>query len=332
MYSGCTQEVLAEFPGLSFMNCPKCGGACSCAMEPPTSELMPDLIMAEGPVGSGSLTTSASGGTEVGAWRDELADRLSRYRARRKAPPPRYPSLTLPFGKAEYTVRTVPEKPGTFSAFEGSSNRALALDNASPQVEVQPEPPAPPRIPGPAQQTGAKIIEFPRFAWAPPPPPSDQLAEAVGEQLRILEVPDLQPALPALGGITIEPDQPEAVEKRLGIDIPLQIAPLERRLAASAIDGLIVSFASALFGFIFWKVAAVRPPDVQALTLAAGTLAVFWAVYQYLLIVYSGSTPGLRAAGLELTRFDGSSTTRSLRRWRILAAYLSALSLGMGYG
>jgi hypothetical protein len=50
-----------------------------------------------------------------------------------------------------------------------------------------------------------------------------------------------------------------------------------------------------------------------------------------LLIVYSGTTPGLRLAGLELTRFDGTGTTRSLRRWRILASYLSAASLGMGY-
>ena len=75
----------------------------------------------------------------------------------------------------------------------------------------------------------------------------------------------------------------------------------------------------------------MRPPEIQLLTLAAGTLAVFWAGYEYLLIVYSGTTPGLHAAGLELTRFDGSSTTRSLRRWRILASYLSAFSLALGY-
>jgi uncharacterized RDD family membrane protein YckC len=57
----------------------------------------------------------------------------------------------------------------------------------------------------------------------------------------------------------------------------------------------------------------------------------FWAAYQYLLVVYAASTPGLRAAGLELARFDGTSTSRSLRRWRVLAAWLSAVSLGMGY-
>ncbi len=65
--------------------------------------------------------------------------------------------------------------------------------------------------------------------------------------------------------------------------------------------------------------------------LAAGIPCLFWAAYQYLLIVYAASTPGLRVAGLELTRFDGTSTTRSLRRWRALAGCLSGLSLGMGY-
>ena len=149
--------------------------------------------------------------------------------------------------------------------------------------------------------------------------------------MRILEVPEVAPPLPALGGITIEPAEKLEAEKRPGIDVPLQTAPLRRRLLASMIDGVIVAAASALFGFIFWKVTAVRPPKVQILASAAAILCLFWAAYQYLLLVYSNSTPGLRIARLELARFDGSSTNRSLRRWRVLASYLSAASLGMGY-
>jgi hypothetical protein len=146
-----------------------------------------------------------------------------------------------------------------------------------------------------------------------------------------LEVPEIAPPLPALGGITIEATENQEAERRPGIDIPLQSAPLGLRLIAALVDGLIIAAASTLFGFIFWKVAAVRPPQVQILGLATGIPWLFWAFYQYLLIVYSASTPGLRAAGLELARFDGSLTSRSLRRWRVLASYLSALSLGMGY-
>jgi uncharacterized RDD family membrane protein YckC len=148
---------------------------------------------------------------------------------------------------------------------------------------------------------------------------------------RILEVPEVAPLPPALGGITIEPARVEEPEKRPGIDIPLQSAPLGRRLLASGIDGLIIGAASALSGFIFWKIALVRPPQLQMLSLAAAVPCLFWAAYQYLLLVYAGSTPGLRLARLQLSRFDGTPARRSLRRWRVLASYLSAASLGMGY-
>jgi uncharacterized RDD family membrane protein YckC len=153
----------------------------------------------------------------------------------------------------------------------------------------------------------------------------------VGEQLRILEVPEVAPPLPALGGITIEPVPSSEPERRPGVDFPLLGASLGRRMLACVFDGLILASASALFAYIFWSIAGVRPPKLQLLGLAIGIPGSFWAAYQYLLITYSAATPGLLVARLELTRFDGSSTSRSLRRWRILASYLSALSLGMGY-
>jgi hypothetical protein len=328
------QEGLASSSGLAFMNCSKCGEVCSCVAGVSEEEVIAEAATDESEPKLGEVSEVAKSDSDPGAWRDELSERLSRYRTRRKAPPPRYPSLKLPFERVAYPSRAAAAE-SNFPAFEAKSDQALALDGVpsepvpSALIEVE-------KLPAPRRTTAivapsAKIIEFPRFAWAPPPPPPDQLAEPVGEQLRILEVPEFQPPPPALGGIMIEPVPAEPIEKQLGIDIPLQIAPLERRLAAAAVDGVIIASASALFGFIFWKIAAVRPPQVQLVSLGAGMLAVFWALYQFLLIVYSGSTPGLGAAGLELTRFDGTGTSRSVRRWRILAGYLSALSLGMGY-
>lgn len=273
------------------------------------------------------------------AWRGELAARLSRYRARRKAPPPRYPSLKLPFEASPSAPRPSVNDSPRFAAFESVSNHALALDapRNEPLVEsgaaASEEPVIRTATPvsSPVSQVSAKIIEFPRYAWAPPPPPPDQLAEPVSDKPRILEVPEIAPPPPALGGISIEPAQIQEIEKRPGIDFPLQSAPLGRRLIACLLDGLLVTVASSLFGFIFWNVAAVQPPQLQLYGLAGSVLFVFWTLYQYLLIVYSASTPGLRAVGLQLTRFDGTPTTRSLRRWRLIASYLSALSLGMGY-
>jgi uncharacterized RDD family membrane protein YckC len=265
--------------------------------------------------------------------------------------PPRYPSLTLKFGPVEapsHATTAHDAKPLQFGSFEPVSDQALALN------EMRPSPTdirnikneglhhsQDDSISRPAASAGAKIIEFPRpprepaawesLMWGPPTPPSDQLAEPVSDRPRILDVPEIIPPEPALGGITIKPAESREPEKRPGIDFPLQSASLPRRLLAAAIDSLIIALASALFGFIFWKVTAIRPPLPQIVILAAGLPCVLWAAYQYLLIVYASSTPGLRLAGLTLTRFDGTATTRSLRRWRVLASYLSAASLGMGY-
>lgn len=314
------------------MNSEKCGDVCGCPMEPPPAadESVEEAIPSGQPRGIASED-------HAGAWRDELSARLNRYRSRRKAPPPRYPSLKLPFGTLERSSRSVPTENPTFSPLDSPSNQAVTLDRVSPPYS----PPAQPEVkagesttavarPAPPHPS-AKIIEFPRSAWAPPPPPPDQLAGPVGEQLRILEVPEVAPPLPALGGITIEPAPASEPERRPGVDFPLLGASLARRMVACVFDGLIIASASALFGYVFWRIAGVRPPELQLLGLAIGIPALFWAAYQYLLITYAAATPGLLVARLELTRFDGSSTSRSLRRWRILASYLSALSLGMGY-
>jgi uncharacterized RDD family membrane protein YckC len=292
----------------------------------------------------GDRSSKALSGEDPAAWRDELAARVDRYRSRRKPRPPRYPSLRLRF-EPEESFRdfssssgdSVPVAPP--AAFENVSHRVLASDGATATEPTVPRgetadtrstAATSSSAPIPWQsQSGAKIIEFPRFGTAELPL-TDELAEPVMERPRILEAPEIAPA-PALGGITIETVQQKEIEKRPGIDFPLQSARLTRRIAAAAFDGAIIAVASVLFGFIFWKVTAIQPPRFQFLGLGAGIPCLLWAAYQYLLIVYSGSTPGLRMAGLEVTYFDGSRPSRSRRRWRVLASYLSAISLGMGY-
>ena len=315
------------------MDCEK-SDVSGCPMEPlPTEVAIHDPNSVEH-AASAARSEVASAQEENSAWRDELSAKLNRYRARRKAPPPRYPSLKLPFGPLESGPR--PAVPET-QVFEPIANHALALDEVQPAIHVQgPSIPnsfveAEPQARQEPSHAGAKIIEFPRFAWGPPSPPPDQLAEPVMDRLRILEVPEVAPPPPALGGILIEPAQKPELEKRPGIDIPLQSARLRSRALATLVDAVLIGAAFSLFGFIFWKITSIRPPLLQTTAIAAGIACILWAAYQYLLIVYSGSTPGMRAARLELTRFDGSPARRSLRRWRVLASYLSFASLGMGY-
>ncbi len=283
-------------------------------------------------------------------WRQEVAARLNRYQARRKPRPPRYPSLQLRFEEEVLpSSTTVSSEPAVFSHAATFSNQALALDRFAQEVSetIESSVCAPPEagseiaaeslrsstVAPSAQsraQITAKIIEFPR-SWMPPVAPMDELAEPVIDRPRILEAPEVVPPPPALGGITIEPAAQPASEKRPGIDTPLQSAPPGRRIFSAAVDDAIIAAACALFGFIFWKMTAIRPPRIQILGLAAGLASLFWATYQYLLVVYSGSTPGLRLAKLEVARFDGSPASRRLRRWRVLASFLSAGSLGLGY-
>jgi uncharacterized RDD family membrane protein YckC len=303
-----------------------------------------ELLAATNPLPAGTPATqaepeahfepAAQAEPDDSAWRDELSARLNRYRSRRKMPPPRYPSLKLRFDAAEPS-RDGDQASGAAASFEPLSDRALALDGlteVTPEVSGEPARSADVPVHSTAvPQPRAKVIEFPRFAWAPPAPPPDQLAEPVMDRPRILDVPEVAPPPPALGGITIEPAVKADFEKRPGIDIPLQGASLRRRILAGVVDAAIVGAASATFGYIFWKVAAVIPPLQQGVGLAIGLPIVLWAAYQYLMIVYAGSTLGLRAAGLALARFDGSPARRALRRWRVLASYLSAMSLGMGY-
>jgi uncharacterized RDD family membrane protein YckC len=325
--------------------CPEVGAQQE--LEIPSAELPGPDAGVETAREHGGETSSPAGSSP---WRQEVADRLNRYQSRRKPRPPRYPSLRLRF--EEQISPAAPASSAEAHGFEPAagpfSHQALALDpfaggscdvlevglapsEQSSAIARDPRPAA--VLPIAAQnktQITAKILEFPR-SWTPPPAPPDELAEPVMDRPRILEAPELVPPPPALGGITIEPAARPAAEKRPGIDIPLQSASLRRRILSAAIDDAIVVMACALFGFIFWKMTAIRPPRIQMLGLAAGLAGVFWATYQYLLLVYAGNTPGLRLAKLELARFDGTPASRRLRRWRVLASFLSAGSLGLGY-
>lgn len=274
---------------------------------------------------------------EAPAWRDEVAERLNRYRSRRKPPPPRYPSLSLRFEPEQSPRELSLLSDDSFPADAPTLEKRSDCEVVRGATAVKPTSPDAEQAASPFVQTGrpaysrAKIIEFPRSAASDPPrAPLDELAEPVIEHPRILEAPEIVPA-PALGGITIDTEARKEIEKQPGIDYPLQSAPLARRIIAATLDWMIIAAASVLFAFIFWKIAAVQPPRFQMLGLVFGIPCLLWAAYQYLFIVYSGSTPGLRLAGLDVASFDGSRPNRRRRRWRVLASYLSATSLGMGY-
>ncbi|MGC2185490.1 MAG: RDD family protein [Terriglobales bacterium] len=261
------------------------------------------------------------------AWRREVAARLSHYRARRRTREPRYPSLQLKF-ETEPTFDAPAEAPRPTAAPALRQTVDYLPSAAAPRITLA-EPASHPRIMPAITETTAKVIEF--ASYSPAPRAFDELAEPVLDRPRIIEAPELVPPPPALGGFLIEPVEEPANERRPGFEIPLQAAPMIRRLAASAIDAVLVMFAFAAFAYIFFRVTAELPPMAKGAGTGVLLIAWLWSAYQYLLLVYSGATPGLKLARLELHRFDGSPVPLRLRRWRVLTSVLSGLSLGLGY-
>jgi uncharacterized RDD family membrane protein YckC len=261
------------------------------------------------------------------AWRREVAERLSHYRARRRTPEPRYPSLQLKF-ETEPSFNAPAEAPQPPAAPAIRQTVDYVPSAAAPRITLA-EPANYPRIMPAITETTAKVIEF--ASYSPAARALDELAEPVLDRPRIIEAPELVPPPPALGGFLIEPAEEPANERRPGFEIPLQAAPMARRVAATAIDAFLVMSAFAAFAYIFFRFTAELPPLAKIAGSGALLIGLMWSAYQHLLLVYSGTTPGLKLAKLELHRFDGSPVPLRLRRWRVLTSVLSGLSLGLGY-
>jgi uncharacterized RDD family membrane protein YckC len=288
------------------------------------------------PLCLGDATPSA--GDSPPDWREELAVKMQEYRARRKPREPKYPSLELPF---EMFVEKPFEKlePGRAVAAEAASRTSLAMDHSFDESRDEPEAEsAPPKVAqlvpeirevapaAPAATPTTNLIEFPRYAtvalW-------DELAEPFVDQPRILDAPELVPPQPALGGILLEPSQ-DANQRPIE-EVPIHPASIVRRLLAAIFDALFVAAATVLWGWIFLKLTHVVPPSQQLLIAGALVPGTLWVGYQYLLLVGTGTTLGLRVCRLELVSFDGSIAPKTRRRWRLLASVLSAASLMLGY-
>ncbi len=291
------------------------------------------------------------------SWRVEVAARVERYRTRRKPRTPRYPSLLLPFDAPESWSRPAPP---SWSAASATAPAQAGQDFACQAKEGQ----APVGVPSLAElrqtseqvqhrypEESAKVIEFPRSA-AIPVYHASELADPVFDydRPRIVETPEILPPPPALGGMLIEPVQQEPADRRADIPLPSAhpTASITRRALAGLVDSVVLVTALAAFAAIFVRLNISLNPGLKlSLNPAQGPLPMFagptfaaafavvallfWMAYEYLFVVYTGSTPGLRAARLRLTGFDGLPLSRRSRRWRVLASFLSAFSAGLGY-
>lgn len=314
---------------------------------------------------------AASGAKHSEAWRDEVASRLDRYRARRR----RYnPDLSLRFDFesqrqanrnlvtgsliAPGTVRKPPDSatpiiesgppPHEIAALFADALQQVSQPSETPSESAQHiEPPSESSVvpQDPPQSTPCaakprrlrKIIEFPRpaaqFYYA-----ANELAEPVMQVPRIVEAlptaeEELLPIVPA---ITLDemPDGAPAVE----LELPLCPAPVSRRAIAGLLDCAVVGAGLALFGYLLLKISAVAtlplaslPHNRAAMIAATLTSAAFWVGYHYLMIVLGGATTGMRAAALVLRTFKGALPDREVRKRRLYALVISAVAAGLGF-
>jgi uncharacterized RDD family membrane protein YckC len=289
------------------------------------------------------------------SWRGELAARLERYRTRRKPRSPRYPSLLLPFDAPESRLRSTfwsgSGQDGPGGKLETGDQTAVAAPSSERSVPssfflsslppnflpAKPEYSQSPAsrddghsYPEPIPEVTGRILEFPRCA-AIPVFHANELAEPVIDRPRIVEAPEILPPPPALGGMLIEPARREVLDRRGDDALPGAPASIGRRVLAALVDGAVVGTAVGGFATIFSRLTQVRGPLLLLLTTFGSVAIALWMAYTFLILVYTGSTPGLRAAGLRLSGFNGKPVNRRLRRWRALASFLSALSVGLGY-
>ncbi len=227
--------------------------------------------------------------------------------------------------------------------------------------------PAPAASPEPAQPTvrellaaepaeaavplPANLIEFPRQLVAvrkarprlAEGPLRDEDADGPeGAQLRIFEV-DLrsistEPAVPEMAPewASIRLDTPSAAhdaaahEPEISFAIPLQVAPLSRRMMSATVDVCCIAGAFLLAVMAVAFCAPALPTGAAALVAAAAALAVFTLLYLWLFFTFCDATPGMRFANIALCTFADENPSRKQMRRRVLALALALVPGGLG--
>ena len=287
-------------------------------------------------------------------WREEVSLRVDRHRARRRHSDDEA-SLRLDFPEGEaLLVNSGPalwRRPGLPQSVAQSP---IASDNDSlKEQRVQN------RRAGKAQGNEApldetvarpqarKIIRFPKYVTedvrpAPAPliteielaEPVAELAEPVTDARRAMEArpAEQMELLPSFTEIRLD-ESPSQDYLAGELELPLYPAALGRRAFSAVLDLGLVLLSLAIFSFSFSRItpAATMVPARTELLSGAVTGVILWFLFQYMFLVYSKATPGMRAARLKLVAFDGECVSLFARRSRALASALSAVSVGLGF-
>lgn len=297
-------------------------------------------------------------------WRKEIHARVAGYRNRRGRRIEGAFTMRFPFPPAEdmetdpalenagepailetardETVNTAPPRPP--SALAADADKTIMEPPAMvseepealvvvPAVEPEPDPEARPDPP-PRPRSRRKVIAFPRQALEAPIVLHRLADPVVPEQPRILDVPEeleAFPGTPLLDGLQFPASPQQAPAAHADhVELPFRAVSIAQRLYAGLIDCALVAASAVLFGAVGYKMLPQLVLSKPVMLTAAAVPVLLWAIYQYLLTVYGGTTAGMRAAGICLSTFKGTRPNVRHRRSRVIGLYFSTASLLMG--
>jgi uncharacterized RDD family membrane protein YckC len=276
-------------------------------------------------------------------WREEVSLRVNRHRARRHRTGD-HASLELDFpadqalavtaaAVVQRQLRRPPTVPQETVFLSQKFAAAHEADTGGISIREEPAP----NDEAATRPRPRKIIRFPAQSALEARPPAlliteIELADPVPAAPRIMEAPvaEQMELLPSFADIHLEEVLHE-YNTAGDLELPVRPAPLGQRLLSGLLDGVIVLFALGIFLFGFARIAGTPISFRAELLSAIATGAILWALFQYLFLVYGATTPGMRAAQIQLLAFDSSRASLYARRSRALASALSVISMGLGF-
>jgi uncharacterized RDD family membrane protein YckC len=109
------------------------------------------------------------------------------------------------------------------------------------------------------------------------------------------------------------------------------LASIDRRLMAVAVDFTAVTGAFLAFLLVFAACTTQLPTGTPALVLSAVVYGALWLIYQLLFFTLSGATAGMLYARIALCTFEDQNPTQRQIRARMAAWWLACLPLGLGF-
>jgi uncharacterized RDD family membrane protein YckC len=318
-----------------------------------------------------SYLEAVSGPAEAAdLWRNEVQDRLARYKRRGGRRIEGAYTMRFPFPVDEVAEPGIPTEAADAVAdpvnvhceessrteatsvdprIEEPSESAVSIESSIEQAAATPEAtienievvleslPAPEDVPAPYVDTVSrprpkrKVIAFPR-QLSVSPETAYRLADPVTAEVpRILDVPEELESTPFLDGLQVDlPKSQRSESDREHVDLPFRSVRIAQRVLAGIVDLAVIGCGFAVFAAVAFRIIN-EPPITKPLIIGmAAAAVVLWSAYQYLFVVHAGKTLGMMAARIRLRTFKGKAPTMRQRRNRVLGFYLSAFSLAMG--